>query len=251
MKQIKCSRCGKTVEVPEDWQYKRCPECHEKDKDYTQVKKNVRQQEREAEKLRESIDLDRNPSLRTYSDFRRAFSRFGEPTFEKYLKFLRDMKEKQRRENIDVRTKESLQKIRENKLVNALTFPLENEDCRTYRLSRAKTERSPEEDEFLAHVYKCENCTKWLKWFKDRPEEPTKEGEMSYWDKPTESGTNIWNSEETKQESHEEKAKRIQRESGFNEDFKRTVQDETTLDSDLDREDFGDSYKDFRKKRKS
>ena len=114
------------------------------------------------------------------------------------------------------------QERQENKTVNSVEFPLKNEDCRKYRLLRAKSQRSPEEDEFLGvHILRCSICTKWLAWFKEQEPE---EGDDSAFEKPN-IGANPF---DTSQKTEPDTANK-------------------PLDRDLEKSEFDDSKQDFRK----
>lgn len=216
MKQLICSRCDKTVEVVDDWKYRLCPDCHAKDVDRSEVRKNVRKFERDCKSLKEGIDFEKYPWLKNYGAFRKAFRRFGEPSFEKYQQVLKDIHERERWKNIELKTKIQVRKMRkereENKLVDAESFSLKNDDCKTYRLLRAKDQRSPEEAEFMgSHIYKCRTCTDWLESFKSYREEQDQnlpEGDIRAWDTPNDGSKGAWDKCTSEEESHEEKVKK-------------------------------------------
>jgi hypothetical protein len=111
--------------------------------------------------------------------------------------------------------------------------PIET-DCQKFRRLRLSTRKNPDDGFFSdAHLKKCISCQNWYSQHKHEDE----------WDFK---GVNLWGEPETPVEENEQKAleEALKRE-GF--DFKRTVQNETTLDLGLDRKAFNDSNQDFRR----
>lgn len=177
MKTIRCSQCKKEKEVSDEWTFKTCPICRAKNLE-------KRDLEKRAKEARQGLDVKKHPFIETYAMFRKAFKKLKghEATFEQYLTICEDMRRRETTEALRRTFKEQKIEREESKLINSLTFPLINEDCKTYRLLRAKSQRSPEEDEFIGtHILKCQTCTNWLKWFKELEPE---EGDDSAFEKP-------------------------------------------------------------------
>jgi hypothetical protein len=247
-KQIKCSRCDKTVEVPDDYSFKRCELCRAKDKarnlKNSEVRRELRKFDRDS-KI-QIKGLNKLPDFaRSYSAFKRWYEKMfhDKPcTWDDYLKLIDHFRNRQAQEQSRIEISRRKHERSEEKILNALDFPFESEDCKTYRIFRAKEKRSFEESDFIAsHILKCKVCTDWLQWFKVyQDESESREGDTTQFDKPL-SGANAWDTSNEPEESYEDEVKR----KGLTNDFKRSTDE--LIEKDLDRSEFADSNQDFRK----
>lgn len=250
-KQLKCSQCHRTVEIPDSYRLKCCPLCREKKKAYnlknSLVRKEMNKLDKEAE--RQTKGLSNLPKyMGSFSIFQKWFAQtwHRKGMWEDFLA----VKEKFRREQAEKEGKIERAKLRndrvEEKIVNALEYPLVSEDCRTYRLLMAKSKREMEEDEWLGvHLLRCDGCTKWRNWRKYHVSETTlNEGDMSAWDSPN-IGADAWGEQNVKELSYEEQVKDKLHGMGFNDDFHQSSDD--GKEEDLDRKDFDCSVNEFMK----
>jgi len=254
-KTIDCTKCGKRKDVSDDWTFKLCPVCRDKILERRLL-------ERKACEAREGLDVEKHPIISSYGHFQREYVRVWKKpcSFEEYLRECERYRIQQRVQREEATFTVQKQLRREAEILNEASFRFENGDCKTYRLLRAKDRRSPEEDEFLgSHIYKCRTCTDWLERFKSYREEPNQnvpEGDMRGWDTRNDGSKGAWDKGTPEEESYEDRARRIQRESNMNPDFKRSSNESENIlfgehdtDKGLERSDFDDKKPKKPKKR--
>lgn len=158
MKPIKCSKCGKTVNVEDNWQYKRCEICRTKDIAYKQVLKDKRRLDRESRNKIKELKLE-GKALRFGEWEKIAKEKFNnpKPTWEQYDVYLKQRKEREifsKAEREIYRLKaENQQKYR---LICQDLFPLSHgRECYAFRLSRLNGSRD------IRHLSSCEDCSDW------------------------------------------------------------------------------------------
>jgi hypothetical protein len=182
--------------VSDNWKYRRCSSCHSKDLLYQARLKTIRKLDRD-NSLSSSLRA-KYPQSKTFRDFTVWFRSIWKrnPTFDEFLKFKEELHNRETQEKAKIETVNTRREMNLEKAINEIKFPLVSEDCKTYRLSRMKNQRSFEESVNMTHTYQCSSCTAWLDWFKHDYEEKRegKEGDMSPFDSLN-LGANFWKGE--------------------------------------------------------
>jgi DNA-directed RNA polymerase subunit RPC12/RpoP len=157
LKSIKCSKCGKIVEVKDEWQYTRCEICRTKDLAYKQVLKDKRKLDREARNRIKELKLEKAMNFSEWSKFAQEKLNNPNPNWEQYLDYLKQRKEHEIFDKADRETyrlkAENQQKYR---LICQDLFPFKNErECYSFRLSRLNGSKD------VRHLNSCEDCSDW------------------------------------------------------------------------------------------
>jgi hypothetical protein len=158
MKTIKCGRCKKTFEVPDDWSYKLCAICHEKSKASSQIRSMKRKLDREARNKIKELKLEgKTLSFSEWANLSKEKLNNPNPKWEEYLKYLAERKN---REIVDEAERRTWQLRAENqkkyRLIREDLFPFKNErECYAFRLSRLNG------SENTRHLDRCEDCSDW------------------------------------------------------------------------------------------
>jgi hypothetical protein len=253
MREISCSGCGKTVMVSDSWTFKTCPKCHDKYAKQSASRSEIRFLKKKLAEALKDVDLSNHPTLRTIEVFKVqvAYPIFGRIPFKEVLERYLEAVEKIRMKQRDIKSKNEnrrrLEETKENKRIFIDAYPCYSEKCVEIRRMIINKGKNPD-DTFIidAHCSQCDSCARWRIYDRDYFEETDESdafADANY--KPIGAG-DVWDKGES-EKSHEEKAKQTQRELGFNEDYQRTVQDESTLDLDLDRKVFSNSDSSSRK----
>lgn len=97
MKEIKCYRCKRTVQVRDDYEGSRCPNCKVKDKADSIKKQELRGFDKESQKQIKNLGLQKeklNSIFKNYSSYAKNYEKYfhKKPTFEEYIEALRQEK---------------------------------------------------------------------------------------------------------------------------------------------------------------
>jgi len=245
MKEITCSGCGKTVLVSDGWTFKTCPKCHGKSAKASQSRKDIRRLKRKLSEAVKGVDLRQHPRLSNIEVFKKevCYRSFGKIPFEKVLEKYLEAIETIRRKQTDVTTRNETerkrQETRENKRIFIDAYPCHNEECVRIRRLWINKGKNPD-DSFTvdSHLVKCDSCARWRIFDRENVSEENDSsdgfGNLDY--KPV--GANIFSGDSQEKESYEDRARRIQRESNMNPDFKRSTDEPN--DRDVERSDFDD-----------
>ena len=94
--EIKCNKCGKTVSVDDNYNYKRCPNCKIKDEAYLIKKRELQKWDKQAKQEIKGLGLKEklSPIFKNYSTYAKNYKHLFKrtPTFEEYEEALRSEK---------------------------------------------------------------------------------------------------------------------------------------------------------------
>lgn len=176
MKEIRCNKCSKLVNVDDDYNYKRCPNCKIKDEAYLIKKRESDKWDKQAKQDIKGLGLkkDKLPKIlwnfSVYAkDFEKNFHR--KAIYEDdYLKELSHAKlEVAHEENEQLREKHKSEskKLHDKykKYINVAYAPCHGKKCEDFRWSKVCDKfglkvRNLEPE--LEHADNCEDCDTWL-----------------------------------------------------------------------------------------
>lgn len=171
VKSLKCNRCDKTVDVDDNFNYKMCPICREKDK----ARRGVL-----SENKKLTVQLDKNlqitsedkqsmpKMLWSFSDFIEAYESqwHKKPSHDEYENRLATWKKQRIQIEADIEITESKSKLIEaKKLLRFDIWEKTSKQCEPFRLS--KILKRQETQETLYHADECESCRNWLGVFEE------------------------------------------------------------------------------------
>jgi DNA-directed RNA polymerase subunit RPC12/RpoP len=251
MKTLKCSTCGKHVQVEDAYQFKTCPNCLTKIRAKRIIKKEIRRLDREAQKQQKELGLKKeklNPIYRTYSTYVQNYEKYfhRKPSFEQYLNAIREEKLRIAREEAQEQAKDMLKQKREEKRFLTDLFPLKSEDCVRFRQIMIRPKSDPDNGFFAnKHATECECCARWRIFDREHASEENGDGFADSDFKPI--GANPHESEVEESESDKAKKALAEIDDKRTEDFKRTSTDSFSEEREVDRKEFEDNNQDYRK----
>lgn len=181
MKEIKCRKCKKTVQVEDAYPFSTCNICRAKEK-------VERELERKSRELIESLKFQNEVPwcLRSFGNFRKCEERFKhpEPTFEQYQQKARECKENEIYQKEDaqlgyMQADFEAKKRMARRMFHKDLFPFTSKECEKFRYMILGV-IAKEEDFLKDHISECDECRQWLQQYQTKCL-PSQEHEHPFW----------------------------------------------------------------------
>jgi len=191
MKELKCRKCKKVIEVEDGYKLRTCEICRTKEKERYRVKSKKLNVELHKKLQITEEDKQKMPKMFwSFSDFTEEYERHfhRKPSYEEYQNRLLEWKKQQIQKESDLEVaklqSEAKAKIRDaEKWIRFDSYePSNPKKCKAYRLMQLE---AIERDEAYIeeHESECESCKEW-NYYREEGYLQTKEQEEEAWDKP-------------------------------------------------------------------
>jgi len=191
MKEIKCRKCKKLVEVEDNFNYKTCPICRVKENARRDVEKEMRRLDRESKKLIKSLKFEyKIPEfLGTYSKYVKWYQQNfkgaeKKPTFPEYQERAKEEKKRQIWFKSDEESRQlqlDRSQNREYLRPDSFAYGSDPRKCEAYRLAKLNEIEDLSIDEHLRY---CNGeCDQW-NYYREEGYLQTREQEETAHDKP-------------------------------------------------------------------